>query len=75
VHGDCRSRACPYFFEGSAIIMWDVSDIIPCDVSDIIILESSAAAAGFSPFAQPAMATTAMTNAKRFMRAPSSRKK
>jgi hypothetical protein len=70
-------------FEESAIIMWDESDIIMCDVSDAIpwdvsdiaiMLEvSPAAAAGFcSPFAHPATATTAMTNAMRFMRAPSS---
>jgi hypothetical protein len=51
--------------------------IIECDVSGaIIILEvSAAAAAGFSPFPHPAMATRAMMNAKRFMRAPSSKKK
>jgi hypothetical protein len=71
VRGDRRSRV--YFlgaaiiFEESPIFMWAVSDIIiMLDVSGVPV-----EAAGFSPFEHPAMATTAMTNAKRFMSAPS----
>jgi hypothetical protein len=78
-----RSRR--YFFFGAAgfagaIIFFDVSTIITCldvstiiifEVSDIIIILEVSAAAGFSPFEHPAMATTATTNAMRFMRAPS----
>jgi hypothetical protein len=80
VRSDRRLRAyfffgAAIFFEVSAIIMWDVSAIIMWDVSDIIIIldVSAGAAAGFSsPFAHPTMATTARTNAMRFMSAPSS---
>jgi hypothetical protein len=76
VRCDRRSRA--YFFLGAAIIAWDVSGIIMWDVSDIIIIldVSGVEEAGFcSPFEHPAMATTAMTNAMRFMRAPSSNRR